>query len=394
MKSCHRNLQKLARKTEFEIHALSNHKKHREITVNSDPSSKTGRVKIMHNQISKRSMITSVLATGMIFTATLFSFSAAKAEDITSVDVMLSPAGTGPYLAWATIQTYAKDHHKWLRPKAVEAPGFVYNVRFAAANPDIWKNTMWGSGEVVEWAAINGKAPFFKDPLENAKDFKVIGTMSQTSNLFVAVDDSIKSPRDFVGKRVATGLLSQNEWGMHQRLILDGMGITAKTKSYSPLGPNANVEALLDGRADIGTVVLHSAANFKKNLEAGPFKTLESSGRKWHYVSVSPDDINKYIKDTGAPFMVRDIPANTMSNQPERVTTVGNNLLLSAHKSFPDDVAYEFVKLWIKMGPIVAKYNAVGGIWDGDSIANMARTQPERIHPGAMRAYKELGLVK
>ncbi|KUO56215.1 MAG: hypothetical protein APF80_07625 [Alphaproteobacteria bacterium BRH_c36] len=319
----------------------------------------------------------------------------ALAEDKeVTVDLMMSPAGTGPYLAWATVQTYAKDHHKWLRPKAVEAPGFVYNVRFAAVNPSIWKTTMFGSGEVVEWAALNGKPPFFDKPLEAVKDYRVIGTLSQTSNLFVATDDAIKGPVDFVGKRIATGLLSQNEWGMAQRLILDGLGITEKTKSYSPLGPNANVEALLDGRADVGTVVLHSAMNYKKNLEAGPFKTLMSSGRPWHYVSIPKSDIEDSIKKTGVPFMIREIPANTMSNQPEVVTTVGNNMLLSVHKSFPEDIAYEFVKLWVKMGPIVAKYNATGGIWDADSIANMARNQPERIHPGAMRAYKELGLVK
>jgi len=345
--------------------------------------------------ISKTSMKTSKLK----FASALFAFALtlgtapASAED-KGVDVMISPAGTGPYLAWATIQTYAKDHHDWLRPKAVEAPGFVYNVRFAAANPDIWETTMFGSGEVVEWAAINGKPPFFKEPLDAVKDFRVIGTMSQTSNLFVATDKALQSPEDFVGKRIATGLLSQNEWGMHQRLILDGMGVTEKAKSYSPLGPNANVEALLDGRADVGTVVLHSALGFKNNLEAGPFKTLESSGREWHYVSVPEEAIEKYVEETGAPFMVRKIAANTMSNQPNDVTTVGNNLLLSAHKSFPEDMAYEFTKLWVKMGPTVAKYNAVGGIWDPETIANMARNQPERIHPGAMRAYKELGLVE
>lgn len=315
-----------------------------------------------------------------------------KDKEVT-VDLMMSPAGTGPYLAWATVQTYAKDHHDWLRPKAVEAPGFVYNVRFAATNPSIWKTTMFGSGEVVEWAALNGKPPFFDTPLEAVNDFRVIGTLSQSSNLFVATDPEIKTPADFVGKRVATGLLSQNEWGMHQRLILDGLGITEKTKSYSPLGPNANVEALLDGRADIGTVVLHSAMGLKKNLEAGPFKTLQSSGRPWHYVSIPVPEIENYIKTTGAPFMVRTIPANTMSNQPAEVTTIGNNVLLSAHKDFPEDIAYEFVKLWVKMGPVVAKYNATGGIWDADSIANMARLHPDRIHPGAMRAYKELGLI-
>lgn len=326
--------------------------------------------------------------------ASLASVEAADTKKPVKVDVMISPAGTGPYLAWATIETYAKDHHSWLRPKAVEAPGFVYNVRFASKNPDIWKNTLWGSGEVVEWAAINGVEPFWKEPAENVKDFRIIGTMSQTSNLFVATDPAIKSATDFVGKRVATGLLSQNEWGMAQRLILDGMNITKKTKSYSALGPNANIEALLDGRADVGTVVLHSARDFKNNLEAGPFKTLESSGRSWHYVNIPEKAITDYITNTGAPFMLRKIPAKTMTNQPEEVVTVGNHMLLSAHKSFPEELAYEFAKLWVKMGPVVAKYQAVGGIWDSQSVANLARIKPERFHPGALRAYKELGLLK
>ena len=323
--------------------------------------------------------------------ATLMAVQAA-AED--TVDIMVSPTGSGPYLAWATVQTYAPDFHESLRPIAVETPGFVYNVRFFASNPDLWKTTLIGSGEVVEWAAANGIPPFFPEPLEAAKDFRVIGTMTQSSNLFVATDPEIQAPADFEGKRIATGLLSQNEWGMHQRLMVEGLGLMDKVASFSPLGPNANVEALLDGRADVGTVVLHSAKGLKNNLEAGPFKTLESSGRDWHFISIDPAEIEAYVEKTGAPFMVRELPANTMSNQPDPVTTVGNNVLLTAHKDFPEEMAYEFTKLWVKMGPTVANYNAVGGIWDADSIANMARTNPERIHPGAMRAYKELGLVK
>lgn len=326
-----------------------------------------------------------------VASASVLAVMPAAAEQ--KVDIMVSPTGTGPYLAWATMQTYAPDFHDDIRPIAVETPGFVYNVRYFATNPELWKNTMIGSGEVVEWAAANGIPPFFPEPLEAVKDFRVIGTMTQSSNLFVATDPEIQSPADFVGKRIATGLLSQNEWGMHQRLMVEGLGLMDKVASYSPLGPNANIEALLDGRADVGTVVLHSALGLKNNLEAGPFKTLESSGRDWHFVSIDPADIEKYIADTGAPFMVRELPANTMSNQPEVVTTVGNNVLLSAHKDMPEELAYEFTKLWVEMGPTVAKYNAVGGIWDADSIANMARIAPERIHPGALRAYKELGLI-
>lgn len=317
----------------------------------------------------------------------------ASAADERKLDLMISPAGTGPYLAFATIQTYAPDNHEWLRPQAVETPGFVYNVKYALANPDTWTTTMFGSGEVVEWTAKEGVDPFFPKPFPEVSDFMVIGTMSQTSNLFITTDLSINTPHDFAGHHLATGQYSQNEWGMHQRLILDGLDVTKTLKSYSPIGAAPNVEAMIDGRADIGTIVLHSSLDFGKNLEPGPFKTLEASGRQWKYVSIPEADIAAYVKKTGAPFMIRKIPDGVMSNQSGEVTTIGNNMTLIAHKSFPEDLAYEFTKLWVAMGPIVAKYNAVGGIWDAKSISNLARKDPSRIHPGALRAYKELGLL-
>ncbi|WP_299593744.1 hypothetical protein, partial [uncultured Tateyamaria sp.] len=73
---------------------------------------------------------------------------------------------------------------------------------------------MIGSGMVVEWAAVNGVAPFFPQPMEAASDFKIIGALSNTTNLFVTFDDEIKSVEDFEDKRVGVGLLTQNEWGM------------------------------------------------------------------------------------------------------------------------------------------------------------------------------------
>jgi hypothetical protein len=50
--------------------------------------------------------------------------------------------------------------------------------------------------------------------------------------------------------------------------------------------------------------------------------------------------------------------------------------------------------MWIKMGPVVAEYNAFGRVWTGESISAAARLTPEKVHPGAMGAYKELGLVE
>ncbi len=312
----------------------------------------------------------------------------------TKVDVLVSPSGSGPYLAWATMQNYAGDYTKKIAPQAIETPGFTYNVRFLASSPNLWKNTIIGSGEVVEWAATKGIAPFFPKPLEAVKDFKVLGVMSRTTNLFVTLDSDIKKKEDFAGRRVAVGLLTQNEWGMHQRMMLDRWGMTKKLKSFDALGPGQNIDALLDGRADIGTLVAHSNKDFSFTLEAGPFKKLQSAGRPYTYVHIAPKDIQSYIDDTGVPFSIQSLPANTISNQPNPVTSFGNFTLLSVHKSFPEDLAYEMTKLWLTAGPKLGEYSAIAKIWDQETVATLARTTPERIHPGALRAYKEAGLVK
>lgn len=74
---------------------------------------------------------------------------------------------------------------------------------------------------VVEWAAKESIAPFFPKAMEAAEDFRIIGALSNSVNMFVTLNDEVQGLADFDGKRVAVGLLTQNEWGMHQKMRLD-----------------------------------------------------------------------------------------------------------------------------------------------------------------------------
>jgi len=326
-------------------------------------------------------------------TALLVGLGSVAIADPTEVDILLAPTGAGPYLAFATMQNYAADFTDKVLPQAVETPGFTYNVRYLASQPDLWENTLIGSGMVVEWAAAEGIAPFFAAPIEAVRDFRIIGALSNTTNVFVTFDEDIQSVDDFEGKRVAVGLLTMNEWGMHQKMMLDSWGTTEKLKSFDALGPSQNIDALLDGRADIGTLAAHSNFDFSYTLEAGPFKTLQSSGRDYHYVDIDPELIQAYIDETGAPFKIQTVEPGTFSGQTEELTSFGNVALISAHKDFPEELAYEFTKLWIESGPTIGEYSAIAKIWEPETISEVARTNPDLIHPGAMRAYREFGLV-
>ncbi len=334
------------------------------------------------------------LAGAFSLAATLGLAAAGAQAQEQKISILVSPQGSGPYNAFAVMQTRAAEHHKSLRPIAVETPGFNYNVKYLAENPKLWTNTVIGSASVLEWAAKTGLKPYYPEPLAAAKDYRIIGVMGLTGITFVATDPKIRSLADFAGKRIAAGLITQNEWGMYPRMILDGTGMLKKARSFNMLGTDPNVEALLDGRADVATIVMFSSDGFKHTIQPSPFKLLEASGRAFQYINIPASTIEAYNKKTGASFHVRTYPANTLPNQPQELTTFGNYLLLSAHKSLPDELAYELTKLWMKMGAVVAQYNAMGKIWTPESISAAARLTPDALHPGALRAYKEQGLAK
>lgn len=319
--------------------------------------------------------------------------SPAFARELRKFRLLMTPEQSGVYHAYAIMQARAEEHHPWLRPINVETGGFNYNVNYIANNAKQWSSTMLGSATVLEWAAQKGVKPFYPKPLRAVADLRVIGGMGGTGNFWVTFDPSIRTPRDFAGKNVSTGLLSQNEWGMYPKMLLDAWNITPKLKSFSALGPAKNIDALLDGKVDAAMMVSFFGPGMKDVSAAAPYNQLLASNRPFHFVDVPAEMIRSYNEETGAGFAVREFPANALDKQPRPFTTFGNEMTVSAHKSFPEDLAYEFAKLWVKMGPVVAKYNALGKLWTPEGISGPVGQDVARAHPGALRAYRELGLV-
>ena len=334
-----------------------------------------------------------MLGLGALLTQAVLQADRAFAQELRKFRILMTPEQSGVYHAYAILQTRASEHHPWLRPVTVETGGFNYNVNYLAKNPGQWRDAMLGSANVLEWAAATGVKPFYPDPLKEVADFRVIGGMGGTGNFWMTFDPSIKTPNDFAGKSISTGLLSQNEWGMYPRMLLDAWGITGKLRSFNALGPDKNIDALIDGKVQAAFMVTFMAPDMKEIITPAPFNQLLASNREFHYVDVPADMIRSYNQKTGADFTVREFRENALPKQARRFTTFGNEMTVSAHKTFPEDLAYEFTKLWVKMGPVVAKYNALGKLWTPEGISAPVRQKPSRAHPGALKAYKELGLL-
>jgi len=340
--------------------------------------------------MNRRTALKTIGGTAM---ASLAMTTMAAARSERHFDLMMTPQQSGVYNAYAVMQTRAKDNHDWLRPQLIESGGFNYNVSYMNRFEKKWNNTAFGSATVLEWAASAGVKPFYKEPAKAVADFRIIGGMGATGNFWVTFDPNIKTPADFTGKRVSTGLLTQNEWGMYQKMLLDQWGITDKLDSLTALGPAKNVDALIDGKVDVASMVSFFTPDMETVIPAGPFNKILASNRPFYYVHVPEGMILDYNKQTGGNFEVRNFKPNSLANQPEPFTTFGDFMTVSAHKDFDEELAYEFTKLWVKMGSTVAKYNALGKVWTPDGIADPARNNPARTHPGSLRAFKEMKLI-
>jgi hypothetical protein len=85
------------------------------------------------------------------------------------------------------------------------------------------------------------------------------------------------------------------------------------------------------------------------------------------------------------------IPANTYRGQDKPVPTAMVMNYLVASAAVPDDLAYQMTKLVFDSLPELAVAHMVGSEIRRETAA---KAGPVPLHPGAVRYYKEKGLLK
>jgi TRAP-type uncharacterized transport system substrate-binding protein len=117
---------------------------------------------------------------------------------------------------------------------------------------------------------------------------------------------------------------------------------------------------------------------------------LQASGKPFRYVIFDRAAFVKTNKEYGVPYRIVDIPAGTMPLQQQAMTAFANPDYVAVDKSFPDETAYEYMRTVIRHLDEVNKTGGIASIFSKEFLPFGI----ENMHPGALRAYKEAGLVK
>jgi TRAP transporter TAXI family solute receptor len=216
----------------------------------------------------------------------------------------------------------------------------------------------------------------FKKKLDK---LRAIGAIYPNYIQIVATAESgVKTLADLKGKSLSVGA-PKSGTELNSRAILAAAGMSYKDIGKVEYLPFAESVDLMKNRQLAAT--LQSAG-----LGVASLKDLSTS-TDITVVAVPKEVVEKI----GPPFVPVIIPANTYTGQDKDVPTaaVVNYLVTSSDVS--DDIAYQMTKLIFESLPELANAHVAG---KEIKLANAANGSPVPLHPGAIRYYREKGLIK
>ncbi|WP_019614668.1 TAXI family TRAP transporter solute-binding subunit [Psychromonas ossibalaenae] len=195
-------------------------------------------------------------------------------------------------------------------------------------------------------------------------------------------DAKINNFEDLIGKRVNIGSPRSGQRATMD-MLLDLYGWKLQDfAAVSELNPSEQAKALCDDKVDaIIYVVGHPNSSIK-----------EASGAcQTKLVNVSGDKISSLI-NTKSYYRNAVIPGGMYRGSDQNTITFGVGATIVATTDLPEETAYNLVKavfenhaLFVQLHPAFRDLNKKGMV--SDSL-----TAP--LHPGAVRYYKEAGLMK
>lgn len=284
-------------------------------------------------------------------------------------------------------------NHPWLRVSVVETLGAVDNTKtMADLSADKRRLHVSQSIDPVLNLALNGAGPF--KSIGKITGWRALFTLYNTSTHFMTLDQKIKDPKkDFVGKKI--GLVPKGHGLSRAALFVlyDCWDLKGKVKViHMPMGMLK--DALIDGTIDI--VVSGGMYFSRDDFKCSPFNEAILAARKnVRFNGLTLEEFERGMaKPPPQPFTLGPVNANALRpGYPDKDWGVLRSAFTwYVWEDFDEQVAYELVKTAAENAQKFKEYFAGGKAANLESfVANSWKES--RYHPGALKFYKEKGII-
>lgn len=350
----------------------------------------------MNVRIARRALTAAALG------AAVCAAPAAFAGKLSVVPALECPLGCGAVVQDIQLSNIMarKGYDVSMAPQ--ETPGFMYNIRYMDKTYDTAKTrtTSFGTEDIVLQLGPQGGQGILKDSLPEpiTHHFKLLFETAAAAQgrFFLTFDPHIKTIEDFKGKHVDLGLLTQSDWGLSGRIVLDAYGINSSNTKISYVTPAVMTSQLINGTVDVATSGILGDPGTDKWAPVGPLIKIlaaaKSSGRTLHWISVSPAMIAKINAKYHTTFFTKTLKAHTFPEQNESVTVGLDRVYHAVTTDFPQETAYKMTQAVLRYGPELKKE---GGLWSFWSLkGTVSGLTTCNTNPGAIRAFKEAHVWK
>ena len=213
---------------------------------------------------------------------------------------------------------------------------------------------------------------------------KILTAMYSSPGMFVVRADSpYRTIRDLVGKPVAFGAKGSG-LPILSRYTLDGIGLKQDEDFQSIYLDRAGdgPAMVLDGRA---------AALWGAGIGWPGFAALATSPGGARFIAPDASEIAK-IKARHSFLKPLTVPAGSYPGQNDAIDALGSWSFVLTRENLPDDVAYRLARtLHGAEAALCKKLPQACETTASNTVA--AAMKPELIHPGAMKYFREIGVV-
>jgi TRAP transporter TAXI family solute receptor len=218
-----------------------------------------------------------------------------------------------------------------------------------------------------------------------ATKLKILTAMYSSPGMFVVRADSpYKTIRDLVGQPVAFGAKGSG-LPILSRYVLDGLGLKQDDDFQSIYLDRAGdgPEMVLDGRV---------AALWGAGIGWPGFAAVAASPGGARFIAPDAEEIARILAKHSF-LKPLTVPANSYPNQGAAIASVGSWSFILTRDDLPDDVATHLARtLHGAEAALCAKLTQGCETTAANTVA--AAPKPELIHPGVMRYFREIGMVK
>lgn len=302
--------------------------------------------------------------------------------------IRFATLGTGSswYVYGATIADVVHRHVPELDFDVLPYSGGIGNALLQAQNKtdiSISSNitNAWAKDGIMAFAAT-GPNPDLRC---------IIGMLDQ---MYVAVavrnGSGINSLRDIAEKKMPVHLFTAEKGQTSEftaQVVLKSIGcsyddIKSWGGSVEHTDFSSIVNAAKDGRCDL----------FIQQISAGHASFTELLLTADFHVGQLDEQSLEFMKNNGYPLAV--MPADTFPKQKKDILCAGVNSTVNCNASFPDDAAYKIAKALYEHPEELAQGHKGLANFKQSLAADTNSNGGLPIHPGALRYYKEIGLVK